>query len=197
MSTAQNDSSRPALFLFAEDRKVVFALAKYSGSKPGGPQSKNLVPLNSRPEEEAAQIRSKGGIARAKKLREEKTRRELFTQLVSLGIDGKKGKPVDLSKLKSIDEVDKRNVTVAALILITELKRYLATGDKESRDWIMNAAFPDSQAPGLEENDPQAAGNAEQDGDGVRIHLIRGMKPEEPEDAHDKATPNDSGGAGE
>lgn len=151
------------------------------GEKKERPQNKNLVDLESRDPEEARAIRSAGGKAKARKIQEEKTRRELFRELVSLGIDGSKGKPVGLDKLKSLDEATQKNITVAAKIAITELQRYLATGDKESRDYIMNSAFPES-APAPEGDTADAT--VRDDGT-VRIHLIRGSKPREeptPED---------------
>ena len=151
------------------------------GEKKERPQNKNLVDLESRDPEEARAIRSAGGKAKARKIQEEKTRRELFRELVSLGIDGSKGKPVGLDKLKSLDEATQKNITVAAKIAITELQRYLATGDKESRDYIMNSAFPES-APAPEGDTADAT--VRDDGT-VRIHLIRGNKPREeptPED---------------
>lgn len=153
------------------------------GEKKERPQNKNLVDIESRDPEEARAIRSAGGKAKARKIQEEKTRRELFRELVSLGIDSSKGKPVGLDKLKSLDEAEVKNITVAAQIAINELKRYFATGDKESRDYIMNSAFPES-APAPEGDDTPGAEGTKDDGT-VRIHLIRGEKPREeptPED---------------
>lgn len=153
------------------------------GEKKERPQDKHLVPLDQRDPEEARAIQSAGGKARAKKVREEKTRRELFRELVSLGIDGSRGKPVGLDKLKSLDEAEVKNITVAAQIAINELRRYFATGDKESRDYIMNSAFPES-AP-APDGDGASGTEAVKDDGTVRIHLIRGEKPKEeptPED---------------
>lgn len=145
------------------------------------PQDKHLTPLNQRDPEEARAIRSAGGKAKARKIQEEKTRRELFRELVSLGIDSSKGKPVGLDKLKSLDEAEQKNITVAARIAINELQRYFATGDKESRDYIMNSAFPESAPP----PEGETADATVHDDGTVRIHLIRGEKPREeptPED---------------
>ena len=152
------------------------------GEKKERPQDKHLVPLDQRDPEEARAIRSAGGKARARQIQEEKTRRELFRELVSLGMDSSKGKPVGLDKLKSLDEAEVKNITVAAQIAITELKRYFATGDKESRDYIMNSAFPESAPP--PEGDASNT-DTEKDNGTVRVHLIRGAKPKEeptPED---------------
>lgn len=147
------------------------------GEKNERPQDRHLVPLDQRDPEEARAIQSAGGKARAKKAREEKTRRELFRELVSLGVDSSKGKPVGLDKLKSLDEAEVKNITVAAQIAINELKRYFATGDKESRDYIMNSAFPESAPPPEGEDSPGT--DATKDDGAVRVHLIRGEKPKD------------------
>ena len=138
------------------------------------PQDKNLMSFADMDAEKARAIQSAGGKARQKQIQEEKTRRQLFRELVSLGMDSSKGKPLDLSKLKSLDEAEVKNITVAAAILIRELRHYFETGDKESRDWIMNNAFPEVPQS-MPEGDSVSA---EMQTDGaIRIHLIRGEKP--------------------
>lgn len=145
------------------------------------PQDKNLTSFADMDTERARAIQSAGGKARQKQIQEEKTRRELFRELVSLGIDSSRGKPVGLDRLKSLDEADVKNITVAAAIIIRELKHYFETGDKESRDWIMNNAFPEDPQP-VPEGDSVSA---EMQNDGaIRIHLIRGEKPKTSEGEH-------------
>jgi len=138
------------------------------------PQDKNLTSFANMDTEKARAIQSAGGKARQKQIQKEKTKKELFCALLSLGIDSSKGKPVGLDKLKSLDEAEVKNISVLAAIIIREYKHYIETGDKESRDWIMNNAFPEEPQP-VQESDSVSA---EMQTDGaIRIHLIRGEKP--------------------
>lgn len=167
------------------------------GSKPGGPQSKQLIPLTARPEDEAREIRSKGGKARQKQIQQQKRLSEIVRSVLAMGYE--KGKVADPDTLYTIEDAAKANVPVQTLIVMREVQKYLEEGNTESRNWLFEHAFPDGDMGGMVGTDggnPQASSSDEGEGEGVRIHLIRGEKPKAPEADEDEATP-DGGGAGE
>lgn len=144
------------------------------GSKPGGPQSKNLVPVNKRDPERARQIRAAGARAATKAVKEKKARAEIFREFLELAYDGSRVTPAE--QAKSLEAIVNGNTQLYAKILAQEFQRYMATGDKESRDWLISNAFPQQPGEGNGEQDGKDGG-----GTGTRIHLIRGDKPTQDE----------------
>ena len=157
------------------------ALAK-GGSKPGGPQSKNLIPVTQRSPEEAQAIRSKGGKARAKQRHEQALLSQIIRSVLAMGY--RKGAVADPNDIYTLEEAKKKNVPIQTLIVMQEVEKYLATGNTESRDWLFKYAFGEN-APLPDFPEGEAA---EQKKDGISIHLIRGDKPLEQESEEDKAT---------
>jgi hypothetical protein len=180
------------------------------GSAKGGPQSKNLVPLNQRSEEEKKAITSAGGKASVAKRREQKTRDEMFRQILSMGMT--KGKVVDPADIDSAEEALQQNIPIYAKIILQEIQKYLLTGDPEARNWLINNAFPvdglttfDGSGNSAPANPAAAApGDVSVEADstgGVKIVLVRGMKPTRPAadadvagQATGEATPAEGGG---
>lgn len=152
------------------------------------PQNKNLIPLTERSPEEALAIRRMGKKAADKKRRENVEARKLVRQVLAMSL--KKGKCVDPDDVSSLEEIGAKNIPVQTLIVIQELQKYLETGDIEARNWLFRYAFPDEQPStrifgGAILDDPQMGG--------VRVHLIRGEKPEAREEP--EATPGGGGGS--
>lgn len=106
------------------------------------PQNKNLRPLGSgklTPEEEHA-IHVMGGKAACEKKwhkRETLAMGEVLSDLLSKGM--KKGEVTPIEDVESIADLDAMNPSGKTYIWLMELKRYLATGDKESRDFVYKA----------------------------------------------------------
>ena len=152
------------------------------GSKPGGPQSKNLIPVTQRSPEEAQAIRSKGGKARAKQRHEQALLSQIIRSVLAMGY--RKGAVADPNDIYTLEEAKKKNVPIQTLIVMQEVEKYLATGNTESRDWLFKYAFGENvPLPDFPEGEA-----AEQKKDGISIHLIRGDKPLEQESEEDKAT---------
>lgn len=104
------------------------------GSKPGGPQSKNLIPVTQRSPEEAQAIRSKGGKARAKQRHEQALLSQIIRSVLAMGY--RKGAVADPNDIYTLEEAKKKNVPIQTLIVMQEVEKYLATGNTESRDWL-------------------------------------------------------------
>lgn len=106
------------------------------------PQTAHLKKLGTgqlTPEEEFA-IRSKGGKASCEKRwhkRETLAMGEVLSNLLSKGM--KKGEVTPIDEVESIADLDTMNPSGKTYIWLMELKRYLATGDKESRDFVYKA----------------------------------------------------------
>lgn len=109
------------------------------GSKPGGPQSKNLIPVTQRSPEEAQAIRSKGGKARAKQRHEQALLSQIIRSVLAMGY--RKGAVADPNDIYTLEEAKKKNVPIQTLIVMQEVEKYLATGNTESRDWLFKYAF--------------------------------------------------------
>lgn len=117
------------------------------------PQAKHLKPLGSgklTPEEEHA-IRSKGGKAACQKRWHGETFPigEVLAKLMGKGM--KPGAVTGIDEVESIADLDKLNPSGKAYIGLAELKRYLATGDKESRDFIWKKVEEYEQQQKIEE----------------------------------------------
>ena len=106
------------------------------------PQTAHLKKLGTgqlTPEEEFA-IRSKGGKASCEKRwhkQETLAMGEVLSNLLSKGM--KKGEVTPIDEVESIADLDTMNPSGKTYIWLMELKRYLATGDKESRDFVYKA----------------------------------------------------------
>ena len=140
------------------------------GSKPGGPQSKNLIPVTQRSPEEAQAIRSKGGKARAKQRHEQALLSQIIRSVLAMGY--RKGAVADPNDIYTLEEAKKKNVPIQTLIVMQEVEKYLATGNTESRDWLFKYAFGEN-APLPDSPEGEAAAQEE---DGISIHLIRGLR---------------------
>lgn len=146
-----------------------------SGTKKERPQDKNLIPLTERSPEEALEIRRMGAKATNKKRRENADARTLVRQVLAMAM--KRGKCADPEEIQSLEDAKVKNVPVQTFIVMQELEKYITTGDIEARNWLFKYAFPDEQRT-------LSFGSTAQDGtlatgDGVRVHLIRGDKPNE------------------
>ena len=75
------------------------------GSKPGGPQSKNLIPVTQRSPEEAQAIRSKGGKARAKQRHEQALLSQIIRSVLAMGY--RKGAVADPNDIYTLEEAKK------------------------------------------------------------------------------------------
>ena len=80
------------------------------GSKPGGPQSKNLIPVTQRSPEEAQAIRSKGGKARAKQRHEQALLSQIIRSVLAMGY--RKGAVADPNYIYTLEEAKKKNVPI-------------------------------------------------------------------------------------
>ena len=120
------------------------------GSKPGGPQSKNLIPVTQRSPEEAQAIRSKGGKARAKQRHEQALLSQIIRSVLAMGY--RKGAVADPNDIYTLEEAKKKNVPIQTLIVMQEVEKYLATGNTESRDWLRrehaSVGFPRGRSGG-------------------------------------------------
>ena len=94
------------------------------GSKPGGPQSKNLIPVTQRSPEEAQAIRSKGGKARAKQRHEQALLSQIIRSVLAMGY--RKGAVADPNDIYTLEEAKKKNVPIQTLIVMQEVEKYLA-----------------------------------------------------------------------
>lgn len=149
-----------------------------------------LRPLNTIPEDEARSIQAKGRKANAQKYRAQKEVQEIARAVLAMGV--RKGRVTDVDSGISFEEAAEANVSVATKIFVQELKKYFETGDIEARNFIFSKAYPDNIcSPGI----AKGADGGEPDSDDVRIHLIRGEKPVESDNADDEATPPADGGA--
>lgn len=150
------------------------------------PQNKNLKPLGSgmlTPEEERA-IRQKGAIAAQKARHENAELRWRVRKLLTMG--SKKGKIADIESINNLEDALKKNIPLIDKIILTEVQRYFQTGDKESRNWLVDRY---GDVVNALDNAGLTITTEEQGGDsaapGVRIQLIRGMKPPPPAPASD------------
>lgn len=160
-----------------------------SKGKQDNRNTSGLRPLNTIPAEEAAEIRSKGGKASQQKRRSQLQIQEIARAVLAMGMH--KGKVTDVDSGISFEEAAEANVSVATKIFVRELEKYFETGDTEARNFIFSKAYPDNIcSPGIPNGNDDG-----QENDDVRIHLIRGEKPVEDDDAADEATPPANGGA--
>lgn len=163
-------------------------MAKWTGSKPGGPQQEHLIPLTERPPEEAKAIRSKGGKAAQKKRREKERLSEIVRCVLAMGLSS--GKVKDPNDLYTLEDAENANVPVQTLIVMREVRKYLNEGNTESRNWLFEHAFPNGDdTPASMTGSTDAPSDADDSSaDGVRIHLIRGEKPQVEVSEEDAAT---------
>lgn len=125
------------------------------------PQNKHLKPLGSgklTPEEEHA-IRSKGGKASCEKRWHGETFPigQVLAKMMEKGM--KPGTVTGIEEVESIADLDRLNPSGKAYIGLAELKRYLATGDKESRDFIWRKVEEYEQQQKVEEIAQRLADN--------------------------------------
>jgi len=146
--------------------------------------------LNTIPQDEANEIRSKGGKAAQQKRRAQYQVQEIARAVLAMGV--KKGRVTEVDAGISLEEAAEKNVSVATAIFVREVKKYFETGNIESRNFIFSKAYPPENV-GVPGN--SGASNDEAESDAVRIHLIRGEKPPDEEDANDEVTPPANGGA--
>lgn len=159
-----------------------------NGDAKERPQNKNLKPLGSgqlTPEEELA-IRRKGKVGCDKARRRNADIRAAVKAVANLSLKGKV-KSIDVQKMLSVEQFDEDGVPLIAKLVYTQFMCAL-NGDKEARDWIckmlgVQSIMTDSEAEADSSNE-----EGQDNGSGVRIHLIRGEKPKEEESAEDAAT---------
>lgn len=165
-------------------------MAKWTGSKPGGPQQEHLIPLTERPPEEARAIRSKGGKAAQKKRREQQRLSQIIRGVLAMGYES--GKVADPDSIYTLEDAERQNVPIQTLIVMREVRKYLEEGNTESRNWLFEHGFPISEEGLLPDDPPPGSGGQgtsdDPSADGVRIHLIRGEKPPAEASSEDEAT---------
>ena len=152
------------------------------GEKKERPQNRNLKPLGSSmlSEEEEFEIRKKGGIASGKKRKKNADIRAAVRAIANLNVNGSK-KSVDVEKMVSLDQLDEDGAPMIARMVYAQFL-CAVNGDKESRNWICNmlGVRPDEDG-GQSGLTVTADADAIEAAGGVRVHLIRGDKPAEPE----------------
>lgn len=160
------------------------------------PQNRNLKPLGTgslTPEEELA-IRRKGIKAAQEARSRNASIRKAIRAYANLNSNGK-GKSIDAEKMVSLEQLAETGAPMIMLLADVQWKKAL-TGDNEARDWlcrhglideeeIRNAIRSAAQAQGLTVT---ADADALEQPGGVRIHLIRGEKPQTEESPEDLAT---------
>ena len=104
---------------------------------PTKKQLDNLKPLNQRAKSVQREISSKGGKARAKKLKERKTFQEI-AQII-LGLAMTSGKTADLEQIKSIADLKGMNLTVEEGIILQQAMKALK-GDRFAAEFIRDTA---------------------------------------------------------
>lgn len=162
-------------------------MAKWTGSKPGGPQQEHLIPLTERPPEEAKAIRSKGGKAAQKKRRMQERLSEIVRCVLAMGLSS--GKVADPDTLYTLEDAENANVPVQTLIVMREVRKYLEEGNTESRNWLFDHAFPNGEEDGAMLGGVSGADySTPTQEEGVRVHLIRGEKPPGEVSEEDEAT---------
>ena len=93
----------------------------------------NLIPLTERSQEEAQEIRRKGGRASALKKKREKNMRAAAREFLRMTI--RKGKAVDLEKIRVLDDAHKANMTVEELIVFQQIGKAVR-GDEKAAVFI-------------------------------------------------------------
>ena len=153
------------------------------------PQNKNLKPLgrgNLTPEEEL-EIRRKGKKAADKARKRNANIRAAVQVYANLRTKGK-GTSVQMEKMKTLDEVFKEDAPQIMLLVHTQFAKAL-NGDPEARDWICRMLGVEGIVQGAAQGLMVTAdADAISESGGVRIHLIRGSKPQEEESEEDMAT---------
>ena len=153
------------------------------------PQNKNLKPLgrgNWTPEEEAA-IRAKGKPACQAARKRNADIRAAARAMLNLNSKGR-AKSKDVLKMVSAEEIQEDGAPMIARLVYAQLLLAL-DGDKEARDWICKMAGVESViTETLNGLTVTADADAVAGAGGVRIHLIRGEKPQTEESPEDLAT---------
>lgn len=104
---------------------------------PTKKQLDNLKPLKERATSEQREFHSKGGKARAKKQKEQKTFQELAKQILQLTLH--EGAGADVEKIKSIAEAKGENLTVEAGILLSQAIKGL-NGDTRAAEFLRDSS---------------------------------------------------------
>ena len=95
----------------------------------------NNLTANSLPAEVRRENARKAGIASGKAKRKRKEMRELAEALLEVGIhDGR------VQDVKSLDDVNNKNVSVAAAILLAQIKKAIQNGDTRAAEFIRDTA---------------------------------------------------------
>ena len=105
---------------------------------------------NSLPAEIRRENARKAGIASGKAKRKRKEMRELAEALLEVGIhDGR------VQDVKSLDDVNNKNVSVAAAILLAQIKKAIQNGDTRAAEFIRDTAGqnPLNAPPKVEKNE--------------------------------------------
>lgn len=105
---------------------------------------------NSLPAEIRRENARKAGIASGKAKRKRKEMRELAEALLEVGIHDGRAQDV-----KSLDDVNNKNVSVAAAILLAQIKKAIQNGDTRAAEFIRDTAGqnPLNAPPKVEEDE--------------------------------------------
>ena len=172
-----------------EEIKEVKEVEEVEEVKKERPQNKNLKPLgrgNLTPEEELA-IRRKGKEASVIARRRNADIRAAVRAMLNLNSKGR-AKSKDVLRMISTEEIQEDGAPMIARLVYAQLLLAL-DGDKEARDWICKMAGVESFVPeSVNGLTVTADADAMAGAGGVRIHLIRGEKPQTEESPEDAAT---------
>ncbi len=110
----------------------------------------NNLTANSLPAEIRRENARKAGIASGKAKRKRKEMRELAEALLEVGIHN--GRVQDV---KSLDDVNGKNISVASAILLAQIKKAIQNGDTRAAEFIRDTAGqnPLNAPPKVEENE--------------------------------------------
>lgn len=95
--------------------------------------NENLIPFNELTEEEHRKIAQKGGKASVKARREKKLMKQTLETLLQMTLNGKA--PAELDKIKSLDGLKGKNLTVVEAMMLVQVKHALS-GDLSAAAFI-------------------------------------------------------------
>ena len=128
------------------------------------PQNKYLKPpFGQRDPQEEYAARRKGAYAAHAARRKNTAIRNVVQIVANLNVHGS-GAAADIEKLKSLDDLDSKQIPLIAQVVQTQFNKAIA-GDKDARDWICHML-------GAYEN-PEARTGGSATAPGLEISIIR------------------------
>lgn len=162
------------------------------------PQNANLRKYGDLTDEQKADFHAKGGVARQQQRRLQK----LIQAALNTGISADALNEILCLAKMDPEKTSNQSVKAGMAIALVNVDKAIM-GDTEARNWVMTHAFPDEyeayKRKNVEAPSQSAIPNSDPSGDDkeLRIHLIRGEKPVEPEQEQNEelepATPSAHG----